>query len=187
MLRNIRALFRINTDFEKWEDASRTWGALNPIRSECAASLIPDNTRVLDIGAGSMELKKHLKAHCTYVPSDIHDRGEGCIVADLNNYEFPEGQYDWITLIGVLEYVKDIRWVLTRAHEAASNVLVTYNTLENNPNKWSRRKRGWMSHLVNKDLLKLFRDTGWDSVEKPVFDTKIYAEVHEWYILRADK
>jgi len=64
--------------------------------------------------------------------------------------------------------------------------VLTYNTIENNPNKWSRRKRGWMSHLGNKDLLKLFRETGWHHVEKPVFETERYSEPHEWYILRAD-
>ena len=67
---------------------------LNPFRAPLVAAVIPDGARILDLGAGSMVLKSYLKTHCTYIPADIYDRGEGCIVVDLNKYEFPDASYD---------------------------------------------------------------------------------------------
>jgi len=112
------------TDYDRWRDIDRTIGTWNPTRAERIAAIIPGGVSVLDFGAGTMVLQRYLKTNCVYTPSDLYDRGNGCIVVNLNRYEFPDGYYDWITIIGLLEYMKDPRWVVSRAARAASRVVV---------------------------------------------------------------
>lgn len=140
----------ITTNYARWTDASTTWGARNPSRAEYAAALIPPGSHVLDVGAGSMILREFLPAGCRYTPSDIHDRGDGCIVADLNRSEFPPGRYDVVTMVGVLEYVFDPRFALRCAARSASQVILTYNWFEADTAETLavRQTRGWISHLT---------------------------------------
>ena len=168
----------IPTDYDKWMDASKTWGAQNPSRAQYTASLIPDGVHVLDIGAASMVLRRHLKPRCTYTPSDIVDRGEGCIVSDLNLYEFPHGHYDWISVIGVLEYINDVRWVITRAGVSSKKVLLSYNYLEIQPNLIARRESGWHSHLDQRSLEQMISESGCQNVHSPA---------PAWYIISCDR
>ncbi len=107
------------TDGKRWVDPKNTYGYNVPSRAEAIAEYIPDNQHILDIGAGSMVLRRFLKSGCIYQASDIHDRGDGCLICDLNKKEFPQGQYDWVAMIGVIVYLNDPAWVLTKCHEAA--------------------------------------------------------------------
>ena len=36
-------------------------------------------------------------------------------MVDLNRREFPSGDYDWVTFLGVLEYIHEPRWPLEQA------------------------------------------------------------------------
>lgn len=101
-----------------------------------------------------MVLKGFLPPDCTYTPSDIHDRGDGCIVADLNLGEFPLGRYDVITMIGVLEYLNDPGVALRRAGHAASRLIFTYNWFrpDSDDTRQQRAARGWLNHLTADEL-----------------------------------
>jgi hypothetical protein len=158
ILRIIDTRHEIN--HERWRDVGHTTGSWNPTRAKNIAAIIPNGVHVLDLGAGSLVLKKYLKSDVAYTPSDLHDRGEGCIVVNLDKYEFPQGRYDWITIIGVVEYLKDPRWVLARAAQAAPNVIVTYNTTEDAPDLELRTGTGWISHLSRKELFSTLRQAG---------------------------
>ena len=89
----------------RWEDArpDSTWAE----RTRILASYIPVGASVLEFGAWTMELKRHLPPLCTYTPSDLFYRGKGTIVCDLNGPELPVfPKHDVAVFGGVLEYAQ---------------------------------------------------------------------------------
>jgi hypothetical protein len=129
-------------------------------RAAMAAGYIPDGSRVLDVGAGAMALGGFLKPGCTYQPADVVERRPGCFVVDLNRREWPPGEYDWVSFLGVLEYVHDISWPLERAREAAPRLLVTYCTdIGGDPRL--RRGMGWVNDLPAEAFAQKLAAAGW--------------------------
>src|SRR5690348_9570014 len=49
-------------------------------RTGILAQLLPAGSRVIEFGAGRRQLEKLLPNGCTYIPSDLVDRGPGTIV-----------------------------------------------------------------------------------------------------------
>ena len=147
------------SDTERWaklESLATQWDS----RAAMAARHIPAGQRVLDIGGGAMALRALLAPGCSYVPADIVSRGPECQVVDLNKGEFPTGQYDWITFLGVLEYIHDPVAVLTRARDAARNAIVTYCTMSNGDVQ-TRRGMGWVSDYTRAEFELILADAGW--------------------------
>ncbi len=115
---------------------------------------------MLDIGAGAMTLGTLLKPGCTYQPADVVERRPGCYVVDLNRKEFPPGTYDWITFLGVLEYVHDIDWPLTRAARAAPRMIVTYCSYIGGDLS-IRRGMGWVNDYPAPAFQAALERSGW--------------------------
>src|SRR5690606_6161085 len=102
------------TDAERWarpDNLDVSWERL-PL---AAAPLIPPGARVLDLGAGREALERHLPADAVYVPADVVARTPRTVVVDVNAGEFPEGTYDVVVMLGLLEYVHDVPALLRRA------------------------------------------------------------------------
>jgi len=134
------------TDVARWAAPAilaRQWDA----RAAMAAEWIQHGSRVLDVGCGAMVLGALLKSGCSYFPADVVERRPGAFVVDLNRQEFPSGDYDWVTFLGVLEYVHDLAWPLARAREAAPNLVVTYCT-HLGGDIAVRRGMGWVNDLT---------------------------------------
>jgi hypothetical protein len=147
------------SDTERWanfDSLATQWDS----RAAMAARFIPTGQHVLDIGAGAMALRSLLAPGCSYVPADIVSRGPGCQVVDLNKGEFPAGRYDWITLLGVLEYIHDPVAVLVRARDAARNAIVTYCTMSGGDVQ-TRRGMGWVNEYTRPEFERLLLDAGW--------------------------
>jgi len=147
------------TDVARWaqmDSLATQWDA----RAALAANQIGANQRVLDVGAGAMTLGSLLLSGCTYTPADVVKRCEGCIVVDLNRREFPEGSYDWVTYLGVLEYVHDVRWALQAAATVASRLLATYCT-HIGADVAVRRGMGWVNDFTHNQFVALLADAGW--------------------------
>jgi hypothetical protein len=147
------------TDTARWaalDSLATQWDA----RAAMAAEWIPAGTRVLDVGCGAMALGGLLKPGCSYFPADVVERRPGAFVADLNAGAFPPGSYDWVTFLGVLEYVHDPAWPLRRAGEAAPNLLVTYCTHVGGEVA-IRRGMGWVNDLTRADFEALLAATSW--------------------------
>src|ERR1700743_3487879 len=109
MLRIISTLLK-KTDRRRWADTKNIYRSWEP-RTKLVATLVPDNSRVIEFGAGRRVLERYLDPSCTYVPSDIVDRGPRTIVCDLNQRPLPDlgaGVYDVAVILGVLEYVSDL-------------------------------------------------------------------------------
>lgn len=147
------------TDTSRWarpDSLATQWDA----RAAMAASWIPTQSRVLDVGAGAMALEVLLGAGCTYQPADVVARREGCLVVDLNRRQFPPGNYDWVTFLGVLEYIHDIDWPLSRAREAAPRMVVTYCT-HIGTEVLTRRGLGWVNDFTRVAFEAALTQSGW--------------------------
>jgi hypothetical protein len=163
------------SDIERWLNPLDADGARDHSRSIFTARFIRPHSSVLDIGCGAMALKSYLPAGCTYAPCDLVDRGEGCIVADLNRDEFPKGEFDCIVILGVLEYVYDIASVLKKCRKATANLLLDYNS------QWTsdpiqRRNCGWVSDLSVGAMTETLVAADWKNIalKKVVNDRYLY-------------
>jgi len=118
------------TNRDRWVDVSGSWGARNPERSKIAAKHITRGSRLLDLGAGTMLLKALLSENCEYQPCDLFSRCPGCIVAGFNKGEFPiKEQYDWVTLIGLLQFLDEPMVLMKKCNRIAENAVVTYSPI----------------------------------------------------------
>jgi hypothetical protein len=154
------------TDVARWAQSTSLASQWDS-RAKQAADLIgPLPVRVLDVGAGAMALRGFLPAGASYTPADVVERCEGCQVADLNKGEFPLGRYDWVSFLGVLEYVHDPAWALRRAGEAAPRMIVTYCT-DSARDVDYRRGMGWVNDYDRAQFEALLSDTGW-TIEETV-------------------
>lgn len=152
---------RKGTDLDRWRDEGNLalqWDG----RAEIAGRLLgADVRRVLDVGAGAMALKAFLPAACAYVPADVAKRSEDCLVTDLNRREFPEGRFDAVTFLGVLEYIHDPAWSLRMAARASPALVVSY-CADTSGDIAYRRGLGWVNDFTKEDFEALLSATGWD-------------------------
>lgn len=147
------------TDTARWAQESNLATQWDQ-RAAMAAEAIPAGSRVLDVGAGAMALATALKPGCAYQPADVVERRPGCFVVDLNRREWPPGAYDWVTLLGVLEYVHDVDWPLARAAESAGRLVVTYCTAVGSDTR-PRRGLGWVNDLTAEAFAAKLAAAGW--------------------------
>jgi hypothetical protein len=108
-----------------WGDAGHTATAWDEYAS-AAARRVSEGSRILDLGSGSASLRPFLMRSCDYLTADFDDGTLDTVVARLNKKRFPEGEYDWVSLLGLAEHVGDLAWVLRRAAQAAPAALITY-------------------------------------------------------------
>ncbi len=66
-LGGIIAALRQKTDYKRWADTRNLYSEWEP-RTQRAAELIPAGSRVIEFGAGTRTLEKHLDPSCTYTP-----------------------------------------------------------------------------------------------------------------------
>jgi hypothetical protein len=115
------------TDVDRWsnrESFPPQWA----YRASLAAQMIAAHSRVLDIGAGAMDLEKVLPEGCEYQPSDLVSRDERTIVCDLNKGEFPQGAAaDVVTVLGVLEYITEPLELLRKVRALNRPLVCSYS------------------------------------------------------------
>ena len=128
-------------------------------RAAAAARLIAPNSLVLDLGAGSMALGRHLPPGCIYRPADLLARRDDCIVVDLNQGQFPDGTFPVIALLEVLEYVHDIEGLLMKCRRAAPRLVVSYRVQPSD--QAARRRKGLLNDLSSEDLARALDNAGY--------------------------
>lgn len=159
---------RHKTDYRRWLDPTSYHDAWE-YRTERAAQLIPAGRRVIEFGAGTRKLERYLDS-CSYVPSDLTDRGPGTMVCDLNSRPLPElPDIDTAVLLGVLEYLVDvpeiIGWLGRQVHMCVvSYVCKKASSLPGVLEMIRRDRAGWMNHYREAQIVELFQEHGFEQV-----------------------
>jgi len=174
MLRVITTLLK-TTDRRRWADPRNLYASWDP-RNKQLAALVPNNSRVIEFGAGRRILERYLDPSCSYVPFDIIDRGPGTIVCDLNQRPLPDlgaNNYDVAVLSGVLEYVRDVPSVLDWLTKYVTVCVLTYAPAKvtgYSPGalleRVGRLRHGWMNSYREEELRSLFRERGFELVDE---------------------
>jgi hypothetical protein len=151
--------WRSSTD-PRWADRESLLPDWHPRTTEIAR-LIPPNTRVLEFGAGRLNLIGCLPEGCSYTPCDLVDRGHGTIVCDLNGPELPSfAGHDVAVFSGVLEYVHNVERLIAHLSRDFPVIVASYAVRDLNPKRRKRRMLGWVndhSAAEIEDILARYR------------------------------
>ena len=168
-MRRMITTLRKTTDRRRWADTRNIYESWEP-RNRQLAALVPANSRVIEFGAGRRVFERHLDPSCTYVPSDIVDRGPGTLVFDLNERPLPNlgaDRYDVAVFSGVLEYVRDVPSLIDWLATCVTGCVLTYAPARaggRSPRavleRAGRLRHGWMNSLRVEELRSLFCDRG---------------------------
>jgi hypothetical protein len=171
---------RARSDVSRWSSLDSfdpSWGS----RAELIAELVPEGSRVIEFGAGRRQLEALLPHGCTYIPSDLVDRGPGTLVVDLDDRPLPDLARlapDLAVFAGVFEYLHhfaDIpRWLAAQvptciaSYECASSRAGTFARLRE---RSARLRNGWATTYTERELVDLFVAAGWDCSERRTWTT----------------
>ena len=166
VVRNAARRLRKRADYPRWTSADglqHWWDE----RTQLIAAMVPPGTRVIEFGCGRRVLERHLPRGCTYVASDIVERGPDTVVCDLNASRLPDLRHLHLQVAvfsGVLEYVADVgavaRWL---ADLGIQTCIASYDAwpaglgLVSSFRERARRvQNGYMSSLAEEGLLLCF-------------------------------
>jgi hypothetical protein len=159
--RRLQVIKRRETDLVRWAqpDSLRTsWDKRAPF----AAALCADSRCVCDIGCGNQALRRLLPAHIKYLPADLAIRTDDTAFCDLNNKVLPDAylrEADTVTMLGVIEYVYDVAWVIERLHPFLGTLVLSYNPSD--MIDINRREQGWVNDLRMDELARMIVVAGY--------------------------
>jgi hypothetical protein len=149
-----------SSDGARWANPAELKDDALETRAAAAARLVDPCSRVLDLGAGLTALARHLPAGCSYTPADLLQRAGNCQVVDLNQEQFPSGDYDVVTLLDVFEFIHDVPALLGRCRQAAGRLVCTYRPGGNEALD-ARRQQGWFNDFTAMEFADLLQAAGW--------------------------
>jgi hypothetical protein len=156
------------SDYARWTDPSNleAWWAS---RTQRLASLVPTGTRVIEFGAGARPLERCLDASCTYMASDLVERGPDTFVCDLNHRPLPDLDPlhpEVAVFAGVLEYVRDvpsvIAWLSAHVKYCVTSYAVAHQLgpIQVLAAGARRTYYGYMNTYSEVDFVEMFRRGG---------------------------
>jgi len=147
------------TDAARWADFE-AMGAGAEERAQLASEPIAPGSDVLDLGAGTMALRAALPAGCRYTPADLVQFAPDTLVIDLNAGDFPDGEFDVVAMIDVVEFLHDPGAVLAAAGRAAPRLVVSYRPAGGG-DATDRRKAGFFNDFSEEDFSGVLAKAGW--------------------------
>jgi hypothetical protein len=160
-LRRSRVIKRRETDVHRWsqsENLPKRWDKRAPF---CAA-LCAESRCVCDIGCGNQSLRSLLSPRIKYLPADLVRRTDDTAVCNLNKGELPEEylrQADTAIMLGVIEYVYDVPWVLKSLSSFIETLIVSYNPSD--MIDIARDDMGWVNGFSIMELSALLVASGY--------------------------
>lgn len=131
-------------------------------RVKLIASMIPAGASVVDIGAGSMHLKRFLDHPSEYQPVDGVKSSRKTLVQDFNqsiNIKLPR-KFDYAVCSGLFEYITAYHQFLNFLGKAGHVCIFSYATTDLNPNPVNRKRCGWLNHFSFLEITQLLTSQG---------------------------
>jgi hypothetical protein len=174
MLRTVRCRLFGRADIVRWADVAsfdQDWEE----RMRLVAELVPKGTRVIEFGAGNRKLQSYLDPSCSYVASDLVERGADTVVLDLSSRPLPDlapVNVDVAVFAGVIEYITDlhsfVRWladqveICVASYECAHSRSLTLSRIRETV---QRLGAGWVNTFTEAEFVEIFRSAGFALVE----------------------
>jgi hypothetical protein len=175
VVRNLAHRLLNQSDYHRWTNLANYEAWWNG-RTEKIARLIPPTSRVIEFGAGRQQLEKLLDPTCTYVPSDLEDRGPGTFVCDLNRRPLPDLSHlnvDTAVFGGVLEYLHDleslVEWLATHVSLCVASYACApprNGIFQRLLDRLDRFYFGYMNSYGEEELVDLFRRVGFRCIAR---------------------
>ncbi len=161
-------LARRASDGARWADfEGMREGALT--RAAGAARFVGSGARILDLGSGTMALRDALGGGVDYTPADLLPWDPTTRVVDLNQGQFPDGCYDAVALLEVIEFLHDPSFVLQRARQAAPALVLSYSASAS-----QQHARGWFNAYSQEELEELLVGAGWRVHERRTCEERVF-------------
>lgn len=159
--RRLELIRRGETDISRWLQPANLLSNWDK-RSPFAAALCAESKCVCDMGCGKQTLRSLLPKGIKYLPSDLAKRTEDTLLCNFNEKLLPVDyllQADTVTLLGVIEYVYDVPWVLRSLKQYLGTLIVSYNPSD--MAEVARREKGWVNDFRLVELTALIVDSGY--------------------------
>jgi hypothetical protein len=173
------------SDRRRWSDADEFLPEWDE-RTRIIARLIPSGSHVIEFGAGRRALETYLPSGCTYVPSDLIDRGQLTVVCDLNLEPRPDLRplgVDTAVFGGVLEYVQNLESLVPWVLRDVDYCIASYECARVRRSDWrrlqesvARARLGWVNTFHEDEFVELFQREGFAMVHRELWRTKDGAE-----------
>ena len=139
-----------------------TWVERAAIAADLLEGVLDPGAIVADVGCGDQKLKRELmsrRADVRYRGFDIMPQHSSVTKFDIQSEELP-ASFSAVTLLGVLEYVRDIPATLNRIARAAPYLVVSHVNPEEG-NLPAERLATWTSVLTGAEFEKALRAAGY--------------------------
>jgi len=151
------------TDCGRWS----RWNLLGneaDLRAGMAGQLVPEGSSVLDAGAGMMLLRDYIPDSCTYTPLDIVARNRHTLIADLNQQQYPEQDYDVVCALFLLEFIHEPQLFFDWSYKHSEKLIFTYHPFMPGSNPKKRKAAGFFNDLGMDQLQSMAMQSGWKNV-----------------------
>jgi len=160
-----------SSDEDRWgreSNYSPEWES----RSKLAATLLEKPVRILDLGAGPLNLEKFLPEGSTYIPADLNPLQKHVLKIDLNKDKLPNERYDVVSMLGVFEYLFKGPEVLKEIVKKTDLLLISYCCLFGDliDYKEQRRALGWTSDLTESSFIDLLIKMGFYHIKTVAYN-----------------
>jgi hypothetical protein len=134
-------------------------------RAAKAAALLADCEAVVDLGCGTMNLKRYLSSTTHYLPVDVvAHRDEQTMVVDFNREAPPALDSNAAACLGLLEYLYNVKEFLESLAKCYRILVVSYNPFEAGDSLAHRRSHAWVNDFPRQRLEELYVATGWEII-----------------------
>ena len=142
----------------RWAEVAPDFGDRWQARAVAAATWLTVASSVADLGCGSMNLERCLRADQRYFPVDLVRRDERTLVLDLNKpsdlAHLPKA--DACALLGVIEYSYVPNELLDALRGKYRQVVASFNVFNSEQNLEGRLSNGWVVHFTYDEILEMF-------------------------------
>jgi hypothetical protein len=132
-----------------------------------------------------MALRDYLPDGCSYIPADIHQWTPDVRHVDVDANTFPEGVFDFVVLLGVLEFLTEPELAFAFARRRATAMVVSY-CHPTTSDIQSRDINGWVNAFSMDDFCKLAAESRWQIARSETFRVQPRTRQMIYQLLRGD-